>query len=71
MIREGTKVKWKWGENYATGEVDETHTETITRTIDGNEIKRKGTHDDPALVIVQEDGQTVLKLRSEVERADD
>lgn len=70
MIREGTKVKWKWGESYATGEVDETHTETITRTIDGNEIKRKGTNDDPALVIKQEDGQTVLKLKSEVERAD-
>lgn len=69
MIRTGTTVRWKWGQGYATGTVQETHTETITRTIDGSEIKRNGTDDNPALVIEQDDGQTVLKLKSEVERA--
>ena len=38
----------------------------------GLEIKapRHGSDDDPAYVIEQEDGTVVLKLRSEVERAD-
>ena len=33
------------------------------------EITRNGTDDDPALLIEQEDGTRVLKLRSEVSRA--
>lgn len=70
MIREGTKVKWDWGDGTATGTVQETKTQKITRTIDGNEVTRDGSEDDPALVIEQDDGQTVLKLKSEVERAD-
>ena len=70
MIREGTNVKWKWGDGHATGEVAEVIRESVTRTIDGNEITRNGSEDDPALLIEQEDGQRVLKLHSEVERAD-
>ena len=70
MIRQGTSVKWKWGSGYATGKVSETFTEEISRTIDGSEITRKGSDDNKALLIEQEDGQRVLKLESEVERAD-
>ncbi len=70
MIREGTKVKWKWGNGYANGEVQETHTKSITRTIKGNEVSRNGTDDNKALVIKQDDGTKVVKLESEVERAD-
>ena len=70
MIREGTQVKWKWGDGWAEGEVVERREETITRTIDGTEVTRKGSADDPALVIRQDDGQQVLKLASECERAD-
>lgn len=70
MIREGTRVRWKWGEGHAEGEVAERHEETIDRTIDGNDVRRKGSPGDPALVIRQADGQVVLKLASEVERAD-
>jgi len=33
------------------------------------ETTRNGSDDDPALLIEQEDGARVLKLRSEVERA--
>lgn len=68
-IREGTEVSWKWGNGTATGTVDEIHRSKVTRTIDGSEISRDGTDDDPAYVIKQDDGTTVLKLRSEVERA--
>ncbi|MCR9216843.1 MAG: DUF2945 domain-containing protein [bacterium] len=70
MIREGTEVKWKWGSGYATGTVQEKHEEQITRQIEGSSVSRDGTQDDPALVIKQDDGQTVLKLQSEVQRAD-
>jgi hypothetical protein len=70
MIREGTEVKWKWGDGHATGKVESTHEEEITRTSKGNEVTRKGSKDDRALVIKQEDGTTVLKLQSEVERVD-
>ncbi len=70
MIREGTEVKWKWGQGYATGKVQSTHEEKITRTSKGEEVTRNGSADDKALVIEQEDGTTVLKLQSEVERND-
>ena len=70
MIRKGTKVKWKWGSGTATGKVLETHTEEIHKTIKGSKITRKGEQGNMALYIEQEDGDKVLKLESEVERAD-
>ena len=70
MIRKGTQVRWSWGNGTATGKVTETHTDEIEKTIKGNTVTRKGSDDDKALVIEQEDGTTVLKLESEVERAD-
>lgn len=70
MIREGTEVKWDWGNGSATGTVEEVHHEKVSKTINGNEVTRDGSDDDPAYVIKQDDGQTVLKSASEVERAD-
>ncbi|WP_298751338.1 DUF2945 domain-containing protein [uncultured Serinicoccus sp.] len=68
-IRTGTTVRWKWGDDYAEGKVSEVHHDTVERQIKGSTVKRKGSDDDPAYVIEQEDGTTVLKLKSEVERA--
>ena len=70
MIRQGTKVEWDWGDGTATGEVEEVHHEKVTRTIDGSEVTRDGSEDDPAYLIKQDDGQRVLKSASEVRRAD-
>lgn len=70
MIREGTRVKWAWGDGHAEGTVAARHEESVSKTIDGTEVTRNGSADDPALVIQQDDGQRVLKLQSEVERAD-
>ena len=67
-IRTGSTVTWKWGKNEAEGTVTEVHNEKVTRKSKGKEITRNGTDDDPAYVIEQEDGTTVLKLRSEVEQ---
>ncbi len=65
----GDKVEWDWGNGTATGEVDKTHTSSITRTIKGSEVTRNGSGDDPALEIEQDDGTKVLKLSSEVRKA--
>ncbi|MEL6797082.1 MAG: DUF2945 domain-containing protein [Planctomycetota bacterium] len=71
MVREGTRVRWEWGSGTAEGNVEERHTKSVTREIDGSEVTRNGSEDDPALIIKQDDGQTVVKLLSEVERADE
>ncbi len=70
MIKEGTKVQWKWGNGTATGKVKSTFTKKVTRTIEGNEVTRNGEEGNRALYIEQEDGGNVLKLESEVSRAD-
>lgn len=70
MIREGTDVRWAWGDGFGAGTVVERHESSIKRTLDGTEVTRNGSTEDPALVIEQEDGATVLKLESEVERAE-
>ena len=70
MIRKGTEVKWSWGNGTATGKVTQTFTEKVTRTLQGSEVTKNGTDDNHALLIEQEDGDEVLKLQSEVERAD-
>jgi len=68
-MRKGTKVKWNWGQGTGTGKVEETFDRKVTRKLKGSEITRNGSTDDPALLIEQEDGDRVLKLASEVERA--
>ncbi|CAN5662557.1 DUF2945 domain-containing protein [soil metagenome] len=68
-IRTGTMVTWSWGSGTAEGKIVEVHHRKLTRTLSGSEITRNGTEKDPALLIEQEDGTQVLKLRSEVERA--
>ncbi len=70
MIRKGTKVKWNWGNGTATGTVSSTYTEEVTQNIKGTEVTRKGEEGNKALLIMQEDGDEVLKLESEVERVD-
>lgn len=67
-INKGDTVKWKWGQGYAEGKVEKTYTESTTRKIKGSEVTRKGSKDDKALYIKQEDGDHVLKLESEVEK---
>ena len=65
---EGDEVEWDWGNGTASGKVQKTYTQKITRKIDGNEVTRDGSDDDPALYIEQEDGGEVLKSSSEVRK---
>lgn len=68
-IRTGTEVTWTWGSSWAEGTVTEVHHDDVSRTTKGQTVTRKGSDDNPAYVIEQEDGTVVLKLGSEVRRA--
>ncbi|MBP1806430.1 DUF2945 domain-containing protein [Rubellimicrobium aerolatum] len=69
MAKVGDRVRWHWGAGSATGTVKETFDRKVMRKLKGSEITRNGTPEDPALYIEQEDGDGVLKLASEVEKA--
>jgi len=66
MIKEGSKVKWQWGDGTASGEVVKIYKSDIEKTIDGSSVKREASQNSPAYLIKQEDGQEVLKSNSEV-----
>ncbi|WP_224814833.1 DUF2945 domain-containing protein [Hasllibacter sp. MH4015] len=66
---QGDKVEWDWGNGTAKGTVEKTYTQKITRKLQGSEVTRDGSDDDPALYIEQDDGDGVLKLASEVRKA--
>ncbi|OXT01888.1 DUF2945 domain-containing protein [Notoacmeibacter marinus] len=64
-----TKVEWDWGNGTAKGKIQEKFTEKVSRQIDGNEVTRDASEDNPAYMIEQEDGQRVLKKHSELRKA--
>lgn len=66
-IETGMRGSWKWGNGRGRGTVEEIFHESVTRTLQGAEVTRHGSNDDPALLLRQDDGARVLKLRSEVE----
>ena len=62
-------VEWDWGTGKGTGQVTERFERKVTRTLQGSEITRNGSDDDPAYLIRQDDGAEVLKLGSELSAA--
>ena len=68
-FRKGSKVSWTWGASTASGKIVERFTEPVTRTIKGTEVKREASTKEPAYLIEQEDGDRVLKSRSELSAA--
>ena len=64
----GDSIKWKWGEGYGEGKIVERFTEKVSRVIDGTEVTRKASDDEPAYLIEQDDGGRVLKSHSEVQK---
>lgn len=65
--KEGDKVKWKWGQGTAEGEVETVYTRKVTRKIKGNEVTRDADDDCPAYYIKQDDGDGILKSHSELQ----
>ncbi|WP_099865370.1 DUF2945 domain-containing protein [Pararhizobium haloflavum] len=67
--RKGSKVEWKWGNGVGSGKIAEVFTEKVKRTINGSEITRDASKDDPAYLIEQSDGGRVLKGHGELTKA--
>ncbi|MBC76844.1 MAG: hypothetical protein CME64_12590 [Halobacteriovoraceae bacterium] len=70
MIKEGTEVQWNWGNGKGTGKVEEVFHHDVEKTIDGEKVSRKASKDYPSYLIIQSDGQRVIKSKSEIQRAD-
>lgn len=64
-------VAWDWGNGTAKGQITERFERDVTRTLKGSEVTRKGSADNPAYLIQQEDGDEVLKLGSEIRAQQD
>ncbi|GAB4024938.1 hypervirulence associated TUDOR domain-containing protein [Spirosoma gilvum] len=63
--RRGDKVSWNYGKGKAEGTIVEVHTDDVKRKVQGATVKRKGSADEPALVIKQ-DRKRIIKSASEV-----
>lgn len=63
---QGTEVQWNWGGGTGKGEIREVFTEKVTRVIKGSEVTRNASDDEPAYMVVQDDGDRVLKSHSEL-----
>ncbi|GGC31726.1 hypothetical protein GCM10011371_18980 [Novosphingobium marinum] len=68
-FQKGQWVEWNWGNGSAKGKISDRFEEEVTRKLGGSEITRKGSEDNPAYLIEQEDGDKVLKLGSELKDA--
>lgn len=66
VFRKGSKVSWTWGANTAHGKIVERFVTRVSRTIKGTEVTRHASRKEPAYLIEQEDGNQVLKSRSEL-----
>ncbi|UFH56491.1 DUF2945 domain-containing protein [Spirosoma sp. KNUC1025] len=64
-VKKGDAVTWNYGKGKGEGTVAEVHQEDIKRTVQGATVKRKGSADEPALVLKQGD-KKVVKSASEV-----
>lgn len=67
-ISVGDSVKWDWGSGTASGKVTERFTSKVTRTLQGTEVTRNASQDEPAFLIEQSDGDCVLKSVTEVQK---
>lgn len=68
-LQKGDEVTWKYGTGEGTGTISEVHTDDVERTVQGAKVKRKGSDEEPALVIKQ-GKKKIVKSASEVKKAD-
>ncbi len=65
----GDKLQWNWGSGTGEGTVEDKFTEKVTRKLQGTEVTRDASKDNPAYLLKQEDGDRVLKSESELKKA--
>ena len=68
MMKIGDHVAWKYANGIAEGKIESVHSEPTQIISKGKRIKRNGSRENPALIIVHKSGNDVLKLLSEVQR---
>ncbi|PWN35212.1 uncharacterized protein FA14DRAFT_160458 [Meira miltonrushii] len=67
-LSKGDKVSWQWGSGNPGGKVQEVvEGEAKTTTKRGNEIKKSGDEEDPAVVIKADSGSNAIKKASELD----
>lgn len=66
QFSKGANVSWTWGAHEAHGQVMESFTRKVSRTLKGTKVVREGSDDEPAYLIKQDDGDRVLKSHSEL-----
>lgn len=64
-----TKSSGNGGNGTGSGTITKVYTQKITVKIDGAEVTRDASDDEPAYLIEQDDGDEVLKSESEVSAA--
>ncbi|MDG6078906.1 DUF2945 domain-containing protein [Erythrobacter litoralis] len=64
-------VEWEWGNGKGKGQIKERFEKEVTRKLQGSEVTKDGTEDNPAYLIEQEDGDEVLKRGSELSAQND
>jgi hypothetical protein len=67
-VKKGDKVEWKYGKGTAEGTVTEVHKDDVNKKVQGKTIERKGSAEEPALVISQGKEKKVVKSASEVSK---
>ena len=65
-LRKGSKVTWTWGAYEAHGKVVDRFTARVTRKLQGTTVVREASKEHPAYLILQTDGDHVLKLDTEL-----
>ena len=66
-VKKGDEVTWKYGKSKAEGTVSEVKKEDVSKKTQGSTTKRKGSAEEPAVVIKQ-GKKTVVKSASEVHK---
>ena len=69
-MKKGDKVHWNYANGKAAGVIEEIFFEPVEKTIKGSKIKRNASKEEPAYLVKQEDGDKVLKSKSELSKGD-
>ncbi|ORY35429.1 hypothetical protein BCR39DRAFT_509616 [Naematelia encephala] len=70
QISKGDEVSWNWGSGQPSGKVADIKAgEASVTSNKGNVIKKKGTEDDPA-VVIERSGNDVVKRAHELNEVD-
>lgn len=67
-MKVGDDVGWKWANGIAMGVIESIHLERTEIISKGSHVVRNGSSDDPAVIIIHDNGVKVLKLQHELQR---